>query len=500
MSAADKMIVYEVNTWVWLDTLSRRDGRLITLSTVPDADVDALARTGITTIWLMGVWQRSPLSRASALNYRHEYRTVLPDLRDDDVIGSAYAVYDYEVDDRLGGRDGLASLRRRLKKRGLSLMLDFVPNHVAADHVWTRERPEFIVQGKQDDLSRRSHDFYARLTTAGELVLAHGKDPYFPGWEDTAQLNVFHPGLRKAMIKTLLSIATQCDGVRCDMAMLLMNDTFSATWRGCVGAPLDQEFWREVIPAIKAKYPRFTFTAEVYWDLEFDILQQGFDYAYDKRFYDRLISGDISKVWAHLLAPIDYQNHLIRFIENHDEPRAYTRFGDAFSIAAATLICTLPGAALLHDGQFTGRTKKLPVQIKRQPDESPIAGLEAHYLKLLEDVCHPVYRGHFFLFQVTTAGDATSPHLLAYGWQIPGEAYRLIVINGSAVRSFGRINLSGFDRLVGQTWCLTDLINGAEYVREGFDLTGGGLFIDLQPYQSHLFRFEPVHTLEAIVM
>ena len=236
------------------------------------------------------------------------------------------------------------------------------------------------------------------------MILAHGRDPMFPGWSDTAQLNAFNPKLRQAAAKTLIDIASQCDGVRCDMAMLLLNDIFAGTWNGYAGAPPEIEYWREIIPQVKAKYPHFMFVAEVYWDKEYEILQQGFDYAYDKTLYDRIMAGDVRKIRQHLVAELEYQQHMMRFVENHDEPRAYSLLGEQRSYAIATLICTLPGAVLLHDGQFSGRKVKLPVQIKRQPDEQPNTKLEAYYLKLLREVRDPIYQdGDWYLFDTAPA-------------------------------------------------------------------------------------------------
>ncbi len=487
-----KTIVYQVNTWVWLDTLSRKLGKSITLENIPDAALDELARPGVDYIWFMGVWQRSPYGQQTALKYKHEYRSVLPDLTDDDVIGSAYAVYDYQVDARIGGRAGLAKARQQLAKRGLKLMLDFVPNHVAADHAWTKDRPELLITGSADDIVRRPTDFFHVRTARGDRIIAHGKDPHFAGWIDTAQVNAFSPELRRAHTEILLDIATQCDGVRCDMAMLMFNSIFSNTWRGYVGLPPVVDYWREIIPHIKAKHPTFIFTAEVYWNLEYEILQQGFDFAYDKLFYDRVVSGDVNLLRAHLLASIEYQRKLMRFIENHDEPRAYATLGHQRSFPAATLICTLPGAALIHDGQLIGRTKKLPVQIKRQPDEPEHKDLEAYYLKLLAETKDPIYRyGNFYLFHVQSSGggDTTHHNLLAYGWHEPGKDYRLIVVNLTPHRSFGRINLGVWSWLTDHHWRLYDVTDGAEYKRHGGELTRDGLFIDLEPYESHVFRF-----------
>ncbi len=489
---SEKLFIYQINTWVWLNALSREHGMNITLANVPESALRELARPGIDMIWLMGVWQRSPFGRQIGLKYKYQYQSVLPDIKDDDVIGSAYAIHDYRVDDGIGGRKGLAKFRLRLAALGIKLMLDFVPNHVAADHAWTARRPEYIVQGQPIDLERRRSDFFPVKTSTGQRVLAHGRDPNFAGWSDTAQLNAFNPDLRKAHIDILLDIAAQCDGVRCDMAMLMFNDIFANTWNGYVGEKPATDYWRDVIPAIRARYPVFTFVAEVYWDKEYEIIQQGFDFAYDKTFYDRVGEGDVIQLRAHLLANIDYQQHLLRFIENHDEKRAYETLGAQRSRPAATLICTLPGGALLHEGQLVGRTKKLPVQIKRQPDEPADRDLEAYYLRLLRETADPIYRdGQFYLFNVNPAGagDYSNNNLLAYGWNFPGKDYRLIVVNLTGYRSLGRVKLEVWDWLKDRTWCLFDSIDDTEYERHGREMTHDGLFVDLAPYESHIFKF-----------
>lgn len=500
--SSDKPFIYEINTWVWLNSLSRKYNRTITLNNVPNAALDEVLRLGVDVIWLMGVWKRSPMGRQNALKYKHEYVHALPDITDDDIIGSAYSISDYRVDERIGGRTGLAAFRRRLRERGVSLLLDFVPNHVGLDHRWVTERPGFIIQGTPEDLKNRPSDFFATTDKRGNrLILAHGRDPLFPGWSDTAQLNVFNPDLRKAVVKTLLDIASQCDGVRCDMAMLLMSDIFANTWSGYVGEKPPQDYWLEIIPQIRAAYPKFLFIAEVYWGKEYDVLMQGFDYAYDKVLYDRIVENDVQKIRQHLVAPIEYQNRMLRFIENHDEPRAFARLGAKRSLPAATLICTLPGATLLHDGQLEGRTVKLPVQIQRAPDEPVQHELESYYRRLLEETRDPIYqRGNWVLFDIYPAwrDNITHFNMLAYGWyDLQSGNYRLIVVNLTQFRSQGRVKLSRWEWLDGKTWRLFDVTDGAEYTRHGGEMTHEGLYIDLEPYESHIFRFEGVEKLQT---
>ena len=383
-------VLYEINTWVWLDALGRSAGRKLSLATVPEVEIERLAGLGIDAVWLMGVWRRSPKGREIALSHpdlRASYRAALPDFTSGDVVGSPYAVYDYTVDPALGGDEALAELRRRLRRRGLRLVLDFVPNHFALDHPWVREHPERFVHGSANDLDRAPSDYFV----ASGTVFAHGRDPNFPGWTDTIQVDYRRPDTRRAMADVLLSIAERCDGVRCDMAMLVMCDIFLRTWGGCFEPEL-AEFWPTAITDVRVRHPGFLFLAEVYWDLEWELQRQGFDYCYDKRLYDRLLASDAAAVAAHLCATLDYQRGLARFIENHDERRAAEAFGPEASRAASGLALTLPGLKLLHDGQLEGRRVRVPVQLGRRPVEPVDLEMERFYHALLAAVRSAVFR------------------------------------------------------------------------------------------------------------
>jgi hypothetical protein len=484
-----KPFIYEINTWVWLNTLSRAYNNPITLDNVPEAVLDELASYHIDAIWLMGVWTRSYGGRASALKYAHEYQSALPDLTKDDIVGSPYAVGSYQVDENLGGRHALGVFRERLRQRGMRLILDFVPNHVALDHAWVRVHPDYMILGSPQDLERQQDNFFtARDATGKKLVVGRGRDPYFPGWVDTAQLNAFHPDLRRAALATLLDIASQCDGVRCDMAMLMVNDVFAHTWRGLVGSPPPTEYWEVMIPQVKAAYPDFIFMAEVYWDMEARLQAQGFDFTYDKRLYDRIRDNKPGDIRAHLVASLDYQNRLVRFIENHDEHRAAESLGIARSQPAAVLICTLPGAVLLHDGQFTGRKIKLPVQLGRQPDEPVNEGLRDFYMRLLAETRAPIYQqGEWCLFDVGPGQhNGTHHNLIAYGWRM-GNERRLIAVNLSDAQSQAHVHLGAWPDVGQSSWRLRDQLNGADYTRDGSTMARIGLYVDLQPCQSHLF-------------
>ena len=486
-------IIYEINTWVWLDELSRKYRRDISLAKVPVDALEELSDWRIDAVWLMGVWNRGPATRTSALNYLHEYRQALPDITEADVPGSAFAICDYRVDEHMGGRDGLAIFREELRLRGIKLILDFVPNHVALDHRWLAEHPEYFVTGTAADLESQPDNFFT-ISNANEkpLVIARGRDPYFPAWIDTAQLNAFHPGLRRAVIDTLVDIGNQCDGVRCDMAMLVTNDIFVETWKDYIDARPEADFWPEVIPAVRQVHPQMLFIAEVYWDLEHELQRQGFDYTYDKRMYDRLVNGETGEIKAHLRADLRYMQSSIRFIENHDEPRAMETLGADRQRAAAALICTLPGAALLHQGQFEGRRIKLPVQISRRAEEPVHPILKRFYRRLLREVSHPLYHdGQWRMIEPIPIHHADISHknLLLYAWTSVSDS-RLIAINLSGEWSRARVEPCDCLRLANGPGLLFDVLSQTFACYSGETLKERGLELEAPPYGAHIFRFD----------
>jgi len=484
----EEPLIYEINAWAWLAELSRRHSRPVTLATVPPEEWEAVASLGFDAVWLMGVWRRSPAGARLARglpSLLEECRRILPDFTDDDIQGSPYCIRDYTVDERLGGPDGLAAARRELGRCGLGLILDFVPNHVARDHDWVEEHPDFLIPGDATDLIRAPLEFFQ----SGGRVFACGRDPNYPPWQDVAQLNAFHPGVREAAAGTLLGIADQCDGVRCDMAMLLINRIFRRTWGNRAGRPPREEYWPEIIGGVRKRRPGFVFIAEAYWDLERELLQQGFDYCYDKRLYDRLLHESAEAVRLHLFSDAAYQRGLLRFIENHDEARAASAFGPARGRAATVVIATLPGARLFHDGQLEGRKVKLPVQLGRRPDETPDPSLQGFYGSLLHAVRHAALRGSAWApCEISGWPDNQScGNLVSWRWETADRRI-LIVVNLSGVPSQGRVRMPGL-MLAGRAWRLMDLMSGDVFERDGDEMTDPGLFVDLPPWGYHFLEF-----------
>jgi len=324
------------------------------------------------------------------------FRDALPDLRRADVTGSPYCVRRYVADAAFGGPDTLTAARAALAARGARLLLDYVPNHVAPDHPWVTSNPELFVRGDRLDIEA---DPAGWMAAAGH-VLAHGRDPYFPPWPDVVQLDAYSPALRAATADTLAGIAGQCDGIRCDMAMLMTNHVFARTWGSRAGRQPAEEFWPAVIGELRSRHPHTVLVAEAYWDLERELQQHGFDFCYDKRLYDRIAGEDAPAVRDHLRADLSYQSRLVRFLENHDEPRIAARLPADAGLAAAVAVATLPGATLWHEGQFEGRRVRPPVFLSRRPDEPPDLELARWYRRLLATIAdHHVREGAWRLLE-----------------------------------------------------------------------------------------------------
>jgi hypothetical protein len=481
-------VLYELNTAAWLHDVSQRAGVTVTLADVPAAEWDRVTPAGVDAVWLMGVWERGPAGVELAMGSTEQvasFRAALPDFDASDVIGSAYCISRYEVDERLGGRAGLAAARAALAQRSIRLLVDFVPNHVAPDHRWLTEHPEYFVQGGTDDLEVDPAGFIA----VGDAVIARGRDPYFPPWPDVAQLNAFAPGLRQAAAETLIDIAAQADGVRCDMAMLLLNTVFARTWGDRAGAVPNDEYWTEVISSVRQRHPHFVFAAEAYWDLEWDLQQLGFDYCYDKRLYDRLIHEGPKAVRGHLQAGLDFQRHLIRFLENHDEPRAAAELEPPRERAAAVAIATLPGASMWHEGQFEGWRVHVPVFLARRPSEPVDDDLRRFHLQLLA-ATNGRRRGHWYLLDTSGwSGDSSHEQLLAWSWT-DSEQRSLIVINYADGPAAGRVHLR-WDDIGQQVWQLADVLTGEVFVRDGTELAHSGLYVQLPPWGFHVLACAP---------
>jgi len=484
--------LFEINTRAWLYSLRRKFKRELTLLTIPDDIWIKIIEKGFEWIWLMGVWKHSQLKQDELAQHPELIKEIthsLPNWDYTDVIGSPYSIVNYELNPQLGQPEDLVLLNRKLNDFGVKLMLDFVPNHFGSASELVLTNPEYFIS--MNNVPKEKSLFTQIETEKGIQWVAYGKDPYFPPWTDTFQLNYNNENTRKHMTDILLNqIAKVCDGVRCDMAMLCLNDIIHTIWDFYFQVQgrddITSEFWTDAIETVKSNYPNFIFLAEVYWDLGWKLQQLGFDYTYDKRLYDRLKQENVELIRDHLNADISYQRKSVRFIENHDEKRVINVFGRERSIAAAIIMGTIPGLSLYHQGQLIGEKIKIPVQLRRKQNELPDIKIQHAYERILEftnqDVIH---NGQWSLLKTSTK------NILAWQWYIPdSNKLSAVVVNYSSIRSQGRIFLKEFKDI--EQFLLKDILNGRIYTIRMEELTHQGLYVDLQPFQSHLFNFKPI--------
>ncbi len=483
--------LYEINTRIWINQFEKG-------STLSQINVDVfkdLAEKGIDNVWLLGIWKTCP-ALVEKYCFTPElisgYGKCLKDWRKEDVIGSPFAIDDYEVNPEFGNFSDIKKFKETLNKLGLKLFLDFIPNHFSAGSKLIKSNPEIFLQADDELLNNDPFTFF-KAEFNQKQIFAHGRDPLFPAWTDTIQVNYFNEEAREFMIDRLLRLSELCDGVRCDMAMLQLNNVFQNTWLGVLNKknfhkPKD-EFWKIAIKKVKNKNPDFIFMAEAYWNLERELQRLGFDFTYDKQLTDMLAVKDIQGVKEHLMAENECQLKSVRFLENHDEMRAAVKFGEKQSLAAAVLISTVPGMKLYFDGQFEGKKLKTAIQLGREPKEKISVSIKNYYNKILSITKPDIFRfGEWKMLEPTpAAGDNNSyENIFAWQWKL-NEDSNLIVINYSGITSQCRLK---FD--VPKTefeLVLNDLLNDVEYVRSVDEIETIGLFIELKSFSSHIFSF-----------
>jgi hypothetical protein len=229
--------------------------------------------------------------------------------------------------------------------------------------------------------------------------------------------------------------------------------------------------------------------AEVYWDLEWTLQQQGFDYTYDKKLYDRLHARDAEAVRGHLWADPEYQRRSVRFLENHDEPRAASAFPVNVHRAAAVIAYLVPGMRFFHEGQFEGRRRRASVHLGRRPDEPVDAAVRDFYDRLLEVVRLATVRdGSWQLLECRAAweGNPTWKRFLAFAWEGVGGERLLVVVNYGHTQGQCYVHLPWPD-LRGRRFLLRDRMGPARYERDGGDLADRGLYLDVPEWQYHVF-------------
>ncbi|MBF0254539.1 MAG: hypothetical protein HQL11_05395, partial [Candidatus Omnitrophica bacterium] len=480
----------QINAAFFLSRMRRKHGSGLTLSAIPDREWRAFKDSGFDCVYLLGVWRRSPGSRKKALkepNLIKAYDLTLPGWKAADVGGSSFSIADYSLEPFLGRADELGDLRQQLNRLGLKLILDFVPNHLAFDHPWTREFPDRFVRCRKETL--KTHPEWFFNPGPGLEPMAHGRDPYYAAWNDTVQLDHFNPETRSAMKEELLRIAEVCDGVRCDMSMLVLTEVFEWIWGRHLSGGFKRpkkEFWGEAIGEVRKRWPAFVFIAEVYWQKENRLLELGFDYTYDKPFADALLGGTADSVRSLLGAEQSFQARMARFTENHDEERSRQAAGDGKSAAAAAALATLPGLRFIQDGQMEGHRVRTPIHLLREAETPVDARVLDRYGRILEFADHDaMHSGVWNRLDAEAVGEWDGhENLLAWTW-VRGADRRLVVINYADSPSKGRVRIP--DSFVGseQTVRLSDRWADAVYERHSAEMVSEGLYIALDGWQAH---------------
>ena len=482
--------LYQINTRVWLTELSRALGRPATLDDIPDDELDDFAAMGFDWVWLLSVWQTGPPGSASrgptrvAAGVRGDAARTCA-RRTSPAPGSRSPAT--RCDPALGGDAALARLRERLRERGLRLMLDFVPNHTALDHPWVEDHPEYYVAGTELDLERAPRNYTWVKRPARRPPPGPRPRSVLPRLARHAAARLREPGHAGGMTGELLAIAARCDGVRCDMAMLVLPDVFERTW-GRRAATLLARRHRAgpaSSPRASPSWPRSTGTSSG------RCMQQGFDYAYDKRLYDRLRDGHARPVREHLPAGLDYQDEARpvpreprRAAGRRDVPARRARGGRRSSRSCRPACASSTRASSRAAGSASRRTWS--ARPTSRVDERAAAFYDALLAVLREPACATATGGCSIARRPGTAtgpGTASSP-----GRGDGGDGERFLVavnLGPTAGQCYVR---SPVDGIAGETVRLVDRMSATTYERDVADLAARGLYLDLPASGYNVFE------------
>ncbi len=486
----------EINTRLWLNQLRKKYSEDITLSTVPEEELLKIKHLGFDIIWLMGVWAPSP---ASALIAKKDpeileaAKEIIPKFNKDKIGASPYSIFEYKLNSHLGFEWEIKALKERLNALGIGLFLDFVSNHLSKDNSLISEHPDYFVNVGAEDYAAHPEQFFEIEAGGEKKYIAYGRDPNFPPWTDTAQLNFFNSDAQEKVLQILMDIADISDGVRCDMVMLTLNEIYEGTWgwllnKDGVKKP-DKEFWAQAIKKVKKKYPKFVFIAEVYWGLEWRFQKMGFDYTYDKVIYDRLKGEDCDNIRGHLRAEKLYQKRSVRFIDNHDETSSIESFGREKAKAAAIIMSTIKGLRFYQDEQLDGELVKVPVQAINY-DRPVDPTIRKFYEKLLKIVDHPAFHGgEWSLLEVGEfhPENKTNINILSWSWS-QMRTVKIVVVNYSEETASGIIGTK--IKSSDDNTALFEELSGRFIPFDASDIQDGLRIENMPPYSAYILDME----------
>jgi glycosidase len=471
------LVLIAKNAYVWLDQLSKRYGRHIaTLADIPDEELDTLQRSGITGLWLIGLWERSVASRR-----------IKQMMGNEDAVASAYSLYDYQIAAKLGGEAACDNLRQRAWRRGIRLSSDMVPNHVGIDGRWVIEHPDWFLSVPHPpypsytfngpDLSTDSRvgifledHYYDRSDAAvvfrrvdrwsgDERFIYHGNDGTSLPWNDTAQLNYLSAEVREGVIQTILHVARQFPVIRFDAAMTLAKKHIQRLWfpepgqggaiasrsehaltRAQFDALIPEEFWREVVDRCAVEAPDTLLLAEAFWMMEsYFVRTLGMHRVYNSAFMHLLRDEDNARYRWVMKNTLEFDPEILKryvnFMNNPDEKTAVEQFGKGDKyFGVATVMATMPGLPMIGHGQIEGFAEKYGMEYQRayydeQPDEYLVERHRREIFPLLHRRWLFAEVQHFLLYDFYSAEGGVNEDVFAYSNRAGGERSLVVYHN-----------------------------------------------------------------------
>lgn len=475
---------------------NNRGSNFVCLRDVPDSEWQRIKDDKTDMVWLMGVWELGSESLGEAMKLFEDMKEWygVPDLVPEDIIGSPYAPVDYKVISDIGNDEDLDLVRAKLNSLGMGLMVDFVPNHFARDSKLFYDHPEAFIHRPNGDSSPDNWWYQKNGHT-----VAYGRGPYDGPWTDTLNINYWSPRAVQLVSDLIVNLAKRVDGIRLDMAHLILNEVFENSWgdqmrRSGFSRP-SEEFWSTVISRAKSE-TNVIFVSEAYDYYMTSPPEQelltilGVDYSYNKEVLDKIEHKELGKMQDYLFGQQQSRlNKMCHFVENHDEPRAaYSLGGPQQSFTGSVAALTLPGMRLTYFGQYDGLQNRLGVHLRRAMPEGRDTGLHAQYQKLLEALSHEVFhKGTWTMIDVDPSGSGW--RLTAWRWEYNGEK-RLVVFNWSEEQGWGSVRVAdAFNRGSSDNILLTDLLTDETFSRSASEMRGPGLSVGLNAYQSHIFAY-----------
>ena len=483
--------IYQISTRPFLYSLSQQYNKTIkTLREIPEKVFEKFKSKKFDYIWFMGVWQIGEYGLKHDRETKSlisNYQKNLPDYTTDDAIGCPFSIIDYICNKEIcpNGDEDLLYLKKKLNSMGIRLMVDFIPNHFSLDSVLINENKDYFIQAPKNN-SNDSNKYF-------ENGIAYGNMQYSSPWTDVAQLNYYNLETRKMMKKKLLRIAELSDGVRCDMAYIILNDYFYETWKNELNfygwKKPNEEFWSSAIKEVKKSYPDFKFLAEVYGDFYKNLINLGFDYTYDKELLDRFKSGHMDNIRNWISNTDNYNLHLCRFIENHDDNRATEIFGYNIKRTniSALAIYTLPGMKFYFQDQWFGYKNKLDVHLRRSKSENKNKETMEFYDKFFNIINKNIFKNGDYTY-LYPEGDSYW-RLICISWRNnDNEEKLLVVVNYTDEKGWGKVKLndiSGSGMIQ-----LKELLSGECYERNRDEIRNSGLYVGLDAFSAQIFAYD----------